>query len=365
MYINKAKKIVIKLGSSTVIDKKGNFKKKWLLSLINDIKKLKKNKQEVVLVSSGAIALGQSYLKIKNKKVKLEMSQAVAAVGQIHLINEFQKLFEKNKLKIGQILITPDDTEQRRRALNARRTFENLFSLGAIPVVNENDTTATSEIKYGDNDRLAARVAQIIGADLLIILSDVDGLYESISNKKSLVKKIETIDNDTFSLVDKKINIYGSGGMLTKLEAAKICMNAGCNMLIANGNNFNPIKRIIEKKLFTWFVPKISNLDARKKWIISSLSSTSKIYIDDGASQALKCGKSLLPSGIIKVSGSFKKGDNILIVDNNNQDVARALSSFTSEEINKIKGLQSAQIENILGYASKSEIVHKNDIVIL
>ena len=365
MYINKAKKIVIKLGSSTVIDRRGNFKKKWLLSLINDIKKLKKNKQEVVLVSSGAIALGQSYLKIKNKKVKLEMSQAVAAVGQIHLINEFQKLFEKNKLKIGQILITPDDTEQRRRALNARRTFENLFSLGAIPVVNENDTTATSEIKYGDNDRLAARVAQIIGADLLIILSDVDGLYESISNKKSLVKKIETIDNNTFSLVDKKINTYGSGGMLTKLEAAKICMNAGCNMLIANGNNFNPIKRIIEKKLFTWFMPKISNLDARKKWIISSLSSTSKIYIDDGASQALKSGKSLLPSGIIKVSGSFKKGDNILIVDNNNQDVARALSSFTSEEINKIKGLQSTQIENILGYASKSEIVHKDDIVIL
>jgi glutamate 5-kinase len=365
MYINKAKKIVIKLGSSTVIDKKGNFKKKWLLSLINDIKKLKKNNQEVVLVSSGAIAFGQSYLKIKNKKVKLEMSQAVAAVGQIHLINEFRKLFEKNKLKIGQILITPDDTEQRRRALNARRTFENLFSLGAIPVVNENDTTATSEIKYGDNDRLAARVAQIIGADLLIILSDVDGFYESISNKKSLVKKIETIDSNIFSLVDKKINTYGSGGMLTKLEAAKICMNAGCNMLIANGNNFNPIKRIIEKKLFTWFVPKISNLDARKKWIISSLSTTSKIYIDDGASKALKSGKSLLPSGITKVSGVFKKGDNILIVDNNNLNVARALSSFTSEEINKIKGLQSTQIENILGYASKSEIVHKDDIVIL
>ena len=365
MYIDRAKKIVIKLGSSTVINKKGNFKKKWLLSLINDIKKLKKNKQEIVLVTSGAIALGQSYLKIKSKKVKLEMSQAVAAVGQIHLINEFQKLFEKNKLKIGQILITPDDTEQRRRALNARRTFENLFSLGAIPVVNENDTTATSEIKYGDNDRLAARVAQIIGADLLIVLSDVDGLYESISNKKSLIKKIETIDDNTFSLVDKKINTYGSGGMLTKLEAAKICMNAGCNMLIANGNNFNPIKRIIEKKLFTWFVPKISNLDARKKWIISSLSSTSKIYIDDGASKALKSGKSLLPSGITKVSGNFKKGDNILIVDSNNQDVARALSSFTSEEISKIKGLQSAQIENILGYASKSEIVHKDDIVIL
>ena len=247
MYINKAKKIIIKLGSSTVVDKKGIFKKKWLSSLIDDIKKLKKNKQEVVIVSSGAIALGQNYLKIKNKKVKLEMSQAVASVGQIHLINEFQKLFEKNKIKIGQILITPDDTEQRRRALNARRTFENLFKLGAVPIVNENDTTATSEIKYGDNDRLAARVAQIIGADLLIILTDVDGLYRTISNKKSLIKQVEVINNNIFSLVDKKFNSYGSGGMLTKLEAAKICMNSGCNMLIANGNNFNPIKQIIKK----------------------------------------------------------------------------------------------------------------------
>jgi len=196
-------------------------------------------------------------------------------------------------------------------------------------------------------------------------LSDVDGLYESVSNKKSLIKKIESVNKNIFSLVDKKINIYGSGGMLTKLEAAKICMNSGCNMLIANGNNFNPIKRIKEKKLFTWFLPKITNLDARKKWIISSLSSTAKIYIDRGASRALKLGKSLLPAGITKVSGNFKKGDNILIIDNNNEDIARGLSSFASEEINKIKGLQSGQIENILGYASKSEIVHKDDIVIL
>ena len=365
MQINKAKKIVIKLGSSTIVDNKGKFKRKWLSSLIQDIKKLRKNNQEIVIVSSGAIALGQGYLKIKNKKVKIEMSQAVASVGQIYLINEFQKLFEKNKIKIGQILITPDDTEQRRRALNARRTFENLFKLKAIPVVNENDTTATSEIKYGDNDRLAARVAQIVGADLLIILSDVDGLYEKISNKKNLIKEVDVVNEKVFSLVEKTINTYGSGGMLTKLEAAKICMNAGCNMLIANGKSFNPIQKIISKKLYTWFKPKISNLDARKKWIISSLSSSAKIYIDQGASKALKSGKSLLPAGIIKIEGNFKKGDNIVIVDNNNADIARALSSFSSEEINKIKGLQSNQIENILGYASKSEIVHKDDIVIL
>ena len=365
MQISKAKKIVIKLGSSTIVDDKGNFKKKWLLSLIQDIKKLRKNNKEIVIVSSGSIALGQSYLKIKNKKVKLEMSQAIASIGQIHLINEFQKLFEKNKIKIGQILITPDDTEKRRRAINARRTFENLFKLGAIPIVNENDTTATSEIKYGDNDRLAARVAQIVGADLLIILSDVDGLYEKISNKKSLIEEVDVVNEKIFSLVDKKVNTYGSGGMLTKLEAAKICMNAGCNMLIANGKKFNPIKKIMNENLCTWFKPKISNLDARKKWIISSLSSSARIYIDHGASKALRSGKSLLPAGIVKISGNFKKGDNIIIVDNANVDIARALSSFTSEEINKIKGLQSHQIENILGYASKSEIIHKDDIVIL
>ena len=365
MYINKATKIVIKLGSSTIVDSKGNFKKRWFLSLIKDIQKLKKDNKKIVIVSSGAIALGQNYLRIKKKKLKIEMSQAIASVGQIHLINEFQKLFEKNKQKIGQILITPDDTEQRRRALNARRTFENLFKLDAIPIVNENDTTATSEIKYGDNDRLAARVAQIIGADLLIVLSDVDGLYEKKKKKKSLIKEVSIINEKIFSLVDKTINTYGSGGMLTKLEAAKICMNAGCNMLIANGKNFNPIQKITSKKLYTWFKPRISNLDARKKWIISSLSSSAKIYVDQGASKALKSGKSLLPAGIIKITGNFKKGDNIVIVDDNNIDIARALSSFTSEEINKVRGLQSNQIENILGYASKSEIVHKDDIVIL
>ena len=247
MYIDKAKKIVIKLGSSTIVDTKGNFKKKWFLSLIKDIKKLKKEKKEIVIVSSGAIALGQNYLRIKKKKLKIEMSQAIASVGQIHLANEFQKLFEKHKLKIGQILITPDDTEQRRRALNARRTFENLFKLKAIPIVNENDTTATTEIKYGDNDRLAARVAQIIGADLLIILSDVDGLYRKSLKQKKLIQEVKKIDSQILSLVDKKKNTYGSGGMSTKLEAAKICMNSGCYMSIANGKHFYPINRILKK----------------------------------------------------------------------------------------------------------------------
>ena len=362
MLLNNSKKIVIKLGSSTVVDKKGQFKSKWFLSLIKDIKKLKNNK-DIVIVSSGAIALGQSYLKIKKKKIKIEMSQAIAAVGQIHLIEHFKLLFEKNNIKIGQILITPDDTEQRRRALNAKRTFENLFELKAIPIVNENDTTATSEIKYGDNDRLAARVAQIIGADTLIIFSDVDGLYKDSKSKKNLIKELKDLDNEIYSLADKKINSFGSGGMVTKLDAAKICMHSGCRMIIANGQKFNPLKKLIEDKTFTCFVPKISTLDARKKWIVSSINSSAKIYIDQGAANALINGKSLLPAGITSVIGNFKKGDNVLVVDNNEKELARGLSSFSSDEINKIKGLQSNQIEDILGYASKSEIIHKDDMV--
>ena len=255
MLINNSKKIVIKLGSTTVVDNKGKFKKKWLTSLIKDIKRYGVGKN-FVIVSSGAIALGQKYLKLKKKKIKLEMSQAIAAVGQIHLAGEFQKLFDKFKVKSGQILISPDDTEQRRRSLNIRNTFDNLFKLKAIPIVNENDTTATAEIKYGDNDRLAARVAQIIGADTLIIFSDVDGLHDK---SKNIVKIVHQIDEDIYSLADKSKNTYGSGGISTKLDAAKICMNSGCHMFIANGNKDNPIQRMLRNKIFTHFKPKISS----------------------------------------------------------------------------------------------------------
>ncbi len=359
--LENSKKIVIKLGSSTIVDSKGRFKNEWIKSLIKDIKTYKKNKN-FVIVSSGAIALGQKYLRIKKKKLKIEMSQAIAAVGQIHLAGEFQKVFEKNSFKTGQILISLDDTEQRRRALNVKRTFENLFKLNAIPIVNENDTTATSEIKYGDNDRLAARVAQIIGADTLIILSDVDGLYDN-TKKKKLIKEVKIIDKNIYSLSDKKINSYGSGGIETKLDAAKICINSGCKMYLANGKVKNPIKNMIKNKIFTCFIPKLSTLDARKKWIISSLNSSGKIYIDMGAAKALANGKSLLAAGITNVSGKFNKGENILIVDQDDNHLARGLSSFSSIEINKIKGMQSSILEKTLGYSTKSEVVHKDDMV--
>ena len=361
MLIDNSKKIVIKLGSTTVINKKGKFKRNWVNSLIKDIKKYKKNR-DIVIVSSGAIALGQNYLKIKQKKIKLEMSQAIASIGQIHLAEQFQKIFKKNSFRVGQILISPDDTEQRRRALNVKRTFDNLFKLKAIPIVNENDTTATSEIKYGDNDRLAARVAQIIGADTLIIFSDVDGLYDK-GNKKKLIKEVKKINNNIYKLADSKKTGYGSGGMITKLEAANICMNAGCHMFIGNGNRKNPIRYMVEKKIFTKFIPKISTMAARKKWIVSSLSSHGTILIDKGAANALRNGKSLLAAGIKKVRGEFDKGENVLIADEENNKLARGLASFSSNEIVKIKGRQSGEIEKVLGYASKTEVIHKDDMV--
>jgi glutamate 5-kinase len=292
------------------------------------------------------------------------MSQAIAAIGQIHLAGEFQKLFDKFRIKTGQILISPDDTEQRRRAINVRRTFDNLFKLNAIPIVNENDSTATTEIKYGDNDRLAARVAQIIGADCLIIFSDVDGLYDKSKSKK-IVKKIENIDDKITSLIEKTKNNYGSGGIVTKLDAAKICMNSGSHMFLANGKKNNPLKNMIKNKIYTHFVPKISSLDAKKKWIIGSLNSSGIIFVDEGASRALNNGKSLLAAGVIKITGSFNKGENVLIVNQNEKHLARGLASFNSEEIDKIKGKQSQEIEKILGYLSKSEIIHKDDMVML
>ena len=365
MLIDNSKKIVLKLGSSTVVDKKGKFKKKWVISLIKDIKKYTKEKN-VVIVSSGAIAIGLSYLKIKQKKIKLEMSQAIAAVGQILLSEEFKKIFEKNGLKVGQILISLDDTEQRRRSINARRTFENLFNLNYIPVVNENDTIATSEIKYGDNDRLASRVAQIINADNLVLFSDVDGLYTDNpkkNNKAKLIKEIKDIEQDLTGVNIKGINEYGSGGMKTKIEAAKICQLSGSNMIIANGLKNNPIQNILNGDNYTLFVSKLSKLDARKKWILSSISPKGSVIIDDGANKALGNGKSLLAAGIKKVVGKFNKGDHIKVLNKRDKEIARGLASFSSDEIKKILGKHSNEIEKILGYVSKSEVIHKDDMV--
>ena len=366
MYINKFKKIVIKIGSSILIDEKGKPKKKWLKEFAKDIKNLIKKKKQIVIVSSGAIAMGCEYLKIRKNGLKVDKSQAVASIGQIELMDFYKKTFDKNGIKISQILLTLDDTEQRRRSINARRTIDNLLTMGIAPIVNENDTTATTEIKYGDNDRLAARVSQIISADCLILLSDVDGLYTDNPKKNKqtkLIKTVKNIDENIKKYATKKENIYGSGGMKTKIDAAKICQLSGCYMAIANGNYKNPIKEIFENQRCTWFLPRISKLDARKQWIIGSISPRGEVIIDDGAVKALNNGKSLLPAGVKKINGTFEKGDHILVKDQNNIEYARGLSSFSSIEIEKIKGSHSSKIKNILGYSSREEIIHKDDLV--
>ena len=366
MYLEDSKIIVIKIGSSLLIDNNKKIRKKWLSEFSKDIQELLKQNKKIVIVSSGAIAMGCKKLNLSKKNLKLDKSQAVASIGQIELMNLFSETFLKFKINISQILLTLEDTEQRRRALNAKRTFDNLFQLGFVPIVNENDSISTLEIKYGDNDRLASRVAQISGADSLILLSDVDGLYTQnpkIYKNAKLLKIINDIDQDIEKIATKSIGEHGTGGMKTKIDAAKICQLSGCKMAIANGLSLRPIKKIINDNNCTWFLPKISKLDARKKWIISSVSPRGELIIDDGAKQALTNGKSLLAAGIKKVSGKFKKGDHIKILDIKNNEYARGLSSFSSEEILKIMGHHSNEIEKLLGYISKSEVVHKDDMV--
>ena len=366
MDINKFKKIVIKVGSSILVDEKGKTKKKWLQEFAKDIKDLTNKKKQIVIVSSGAIAMGCEYLKIKKNGLKVDKSQAVASIGQIQLMNFYKKTFDENKIKISQILLTLDDTEQRRRSINARRTIDNLLNMGIVPVVNENDTTATTEIKYGDNDRLAARVSQIISADCLILLSDVDGLYTDNPKKNKetkLIKIVNKIDENIIKYATRAENLFGSGGMKTKIDAAKICQLSGCHMVIANGNYKNPIKKILEGKKCTWFLPRISKLDARKQWIIGSVAPKGEVIIDQGAIKAINNGKSLLPAGVKKINGSFEKGDHILVKDQKDNECARGLTSFSSIEIEKIKGSHSSKIKNILGYSSREEIIHKDDLV--
>ena len=368
MYLKKSQIIVIKIGSSLLIDEKMIIRKKWLAEFSKDIRDLLKQNKKVILVSSGAIALGCKKLGLNMKKLKLDKSQAIASIGQIELMNLFKKVSSSTKINFSQILLTLEDTEQRRRAINAKRTINNLFQMNFVPIVNENDSIATSEIKYGDNDRLASRVAQISSADSLVLLSDVDGLHDKnpkVFKNAKLIKEIKNIDSKIEKFATRTVSNYGKGGMKTKIDAAKICQLSGCKMAFANGLSLRPIKRILDFNKCTWFLPKISKLDARKKWIISSVSPKGELIIDDGAKQALSKSKSLLATGIKKVIGKFNKGDHIKILDKSNKDLARGLSSFSSDEILKIMGHHSNEIKDLLGYISKSEVVHKDDMVIL
>ena len=366
--IQKSNRIVIKIGSALLIDKnKGALKNKWLESLALDICDLIKLKKEVVVVSSGSIALGKKQLEL-NSNLTLDEKQAAAATGQISLAHAWKEVMQEHGLNVAQILLAPDDTETRRKHLNARATLIKLLELGVIPVINENDTVSTEEIKFGDNDRLAARVAQMCSADLLILLSDINGLYSSDPNKNknaTLVSEITEISREIEAMAGPAHSKISSGGMITKIEAAKISMNAGCHMIICDGRLNNPLLKLQDSHtVFSWFKAKDNPLNLRKQWISGALQVKGKITIDDGATKAIKKGYSILPAGILSTEGDYEKGDLIKIVDQSKTFIGTGLTHFNNSEVELIKGSKSENIETILGYRGKDEVVHRDDLVL-
>ncbi|MEE2661708.1 MAG: glutamate 5-kinase [Pseudomonadota bacterium] len=366
--IGESKRLIIKIGSALLVDEKtGKIRNNWLTGLAKEIANLKSQGTSVVVVSSGAIAVGRSHLELSSGILALEQKQASAATGQIRLAHAWQEALAHHNITVAQILLTPSDTEERRRHLNARATIETLLNLGAIPVINENDTVATEEIRYGDNDRLAARVAQMISADTLILLSDVDGLYDGDPQKHSEAKLILEVHNITpqiEAMAGNSSSTYSSGGMVTKLEAAKIAMAAGCSMAIVDGKAADIIERLKAGSSCTWFIPKSEPLTARKGWIAGSVTSSGSITIDRGALDALKLGKSLLPAGVEDVEGSFERGDVVSIRVIDGEIIGLGLSAYSSEDALLICGRKSRDIEGILGYRGRDEMVHRDDLVI-
>ena len=362
--ISEASRIVVKVGSALVTRNDGSINEEFLDSIASDLLLLHKNNKEIIIVSSGAISLGNKINKKNKENLSLSESQAASAIGQIELINGWKKSLERKNLNIAQILITADDTENRKRYLNARSTFEELLKNNYIPIINENDTVATSEIRYGDNDRLAARVAGMLSADCLVLLSNIDGLFpkDPRHGKSALIKEINEINEVIISMAGEA-NGLGSGGMITKLEAAKICMSSGSNMIIASGNNKNPLTSIQRGGNCTWFNPEKSIKNSLKVWLSGQLKPGGKIFLDRGAGNALLDGKSLLSAGILSIDGDFDKGDTLVIFNNKNLEIARGLSNYGSEDLNKIIGKKSEEIKDILGYMDKPEVIHRNNLV--
>jgi len=363
-----AKRIVVKVGSSLLVERStGQVNRAWLATLAQDIKRLRDAGQEVLLVSSGAIALGRRQLGLAPGKLKLEESQAAAAVGQIRLAHAWTEALEEHGLTVAQILLTFTDTEERRRYLNARSTLGTLLKLGSIPVINENDTVATAEIRYGDNDRLAARVAQMISADCLVLLSDVDGLYTADPTRDptaQFIPEIRGITPEVEAMAGGVSSDVGSGGMATKIAAAKIAVTAGCHMCVSLGKELHPLRRITEGARCSWFYPEANPFTVRKQWIAGSLKPAGELIIDEGALAALQRGKSLLPAGVTRVTGRFERGDAVRVCSVAGVEVARGLSAYSSKDAERICGRHSSEIEALLGFRGRDEMIHRDDLVL-
>jgi glutamate 5-kinase len=363
-----AKRIVVKIGSALLVDgKTGTIKSSWLSSLIDDLADARVRGAEVIVVSSGAIALGRRTLGWANGKLKLEQSQAAAAVGQIALAQAWAEAFRRRNIVAAQVLVTLTDTEERRRYLNARATLSTLLAQGAVPVINENDTVATSEIRYGDNDRLAARVASMMSADCLALLSDIDGLYTAPPGKAGakFMGEVAEITPEIEAMGGKPVSGLGSGGMVTKIEAGKIATGAGCNMVIASGHELHPLRRISDGGRCTWFLAPASALQSRKRWIASTLQPFGHLVVDEGAAAALGKGKSLLPAGVKRIEGLFQRGDTVSIVTLAGREIARGLVAYDAADAQRIAGLKSAEIEKTLGFRGRDELVHRDDMVLM
>jgi glutamate 5-kinase len=365
--LRSSRRIVVKIGSALLVDRASGLKRDWLASLVDDIAGLTGQGIDMLVVSSGAIALGRTVLGIGKRVLKLEESQAAAAVGQIALAGAWSDELGRHGLKSGQILLTLGDTEERRRYLNARATISTLLKMKAVPVINENDTVATSEIRYGDNDRLAARVATMMGADLLVLLSDIDGLYSAPPQLDPQARFMATVDRITpeiEAMAGAAASELSRGGMRTKLDAGKIATAAGTAMIITAGNRLNPLSAIDRGERSTFFRPSPNPVRGYKSWIAGQLEPAGRLHVDAGAVEALLQGKSLLAAGVKRVAGNFSRGDTVAILDASGREIARGLVAYDAGDAVKIAGLKSAEIAPVLGYAARSAMVHRDDLVV-
>ncbi|MGQ2968299.1 MAG: glutamate 5-kinase [Allorhizobium sp.] len=364
--LSRVKRVVIKIGSALLVDRGSGIRKAWLDAISDDIAALKARGTDVLVVSSGAIALGRTVLDMPSGALKLEESQACAAVGQIALARHWSESLSRHQMVAGQVLLTLGDTEERRRYLNARATLNQLLKIGAVPIINENDTVATTEIRYGDNDRLAARVATMAGADLLVLLSDIDGLYTApphLDPEAKFLDAIEEITPAIEAMAGGAASELSRGGMRTKIDAGKIATSAGCAMIIASGKTMNPLSAIENGARHSWFAASKSPVTARKTWIAGQLQPAGTLQVDNGAEGALRSGKSLLPAGVRSVSGAFHRGDTVSIVTTEGREIARGLAGYDADEARRICGRKSNEIEKILGYPGRAAMIHRDDLV--